>query len=253
MRWGEWKPFYRHISKCLHIDSDADRRATWTLHGLLRAEEVHEATRILYKNLFGKNVIVCGAGPNLDAEIDLMIDRGLDDTLVVIAADGAYEALRKRGVNCHIVVTDLDGDRGGLRHAHMEETIVAVHAHGDNETRVREIVPQLDGVIGSTQVEPTRLVSLWGGFTDGDRACYMAAHYGARNIVLVGMDFGHVVGKWSKPTLRGNVLASPRKALKLRIGKWLLSILNARYGVRLAHIQDEFCCHCQDGSLRPKR
>ena len=38
----------------------------------------------------------------------------------------------------------------------------------------------------------------FGGFTDGDRCVFLANHFKAKKIILLGMDFGTRIGKYSK-------------------------------------------------------
>jgi len=74
-------------------------------------------------------------------------------------------------------------------------------------------------------VEPTERVFLWGGFTDGDRAGYVVTAYSPREIILAGMDFGKMVGKWSKPSHETHFSAPQRKLVKLEIARELISTL----------------------------
>jgi len=106
-----------------------------------------------------------------------------------------------------------------------------VHAHGDNMDSVKSIVPKLGNILGSTQVEPTDRAFLWGGFTDGDRACHVVCEYSPQKIILAGMDFGVKVGKWSKPGHDSHFLADSRKRIKLEIAEELISSLVKRTGV----------------------
>jgi hypothetical protein len=87
------------------------------------------------------------------------------------------------------------------------------------------MVPELGPVLGSTQVEPTDRAFLWGGFTDGDRACYLVITYSPREVILAGMDFGRTVGKWSKPMKDTHFPAPQRKIVKLEIAHELISAL----------------------------
>ena len=93
------------------------------------------------------------------------------------------------------------------------------------------MVPDLGQVLGSTQVEPTERTFLWGGFTDGDRACYVVAAYSPREIILAGMDFGGVVGKWSKPSHDTHFPAPQRKLVKLEIARNLITTLFERVDI----------------------
>jgi len=65
-----------------------------------------------------------------------------------------------------------------------------IHAHGDNGPAVEAWAPRFTGpVVGTTQAKPVGGLRNFGGFTDGDRAVLMAAHFGASKINLVGFDF----------------------------------------------------------------
>jgi uncharacterized Rossmann fold enzyme len=76
--------------------------------------------------------------------------------------------------------------------------------------------------IGTTQVKPLQNVYNFGGFTDGDRAVFLANEFGAINIVLVGMDFGEKIGRYSKTKVKDEKL----KIAKMAVGKELLEWLS---------------------------
>ncbi|MHA1636717.1 MAG: 6-hydroxymethyl-7,8-dihydropterin pyrophosphokinase, partial [Candidatus Thorarchaeota archaeon] len=84
---------------------------------------------------------------------------------------------------------------------------------------------------------PRSNVFLWGGFTDGDRACYMVAHYEPKRIILAGMDFGENIGRWSKPGHSTTFLADGRKLLKLKIAEYLLSVLWMGTGIDYTYLK----------------
>ncbi len=239
MDWAEWKPLYLRIVDMLGLDVEADRRATAMLDRLLASRDVDDLVQKLRRTIYDTEVIVCGAAPSLDAHLRMIKEQHFADGRVVIAADGALEALIGEEVHCDIVVTDLDGDRGGLIPSTRQGTLAVVHAHGDNIPLIRSVVPRASNIIGSTQVEPTEHVHLWGGFTDGDRACYLAAHYSPRKIILAGMDFGSIVGRWSKPACESASPASRQKRLKMSIGRWLLSTIEKRFHVPLTYVDNE--------------
>ncbi|MGY5875100.1 MAG: 6-hydroxymethylpterin diphosphokinase MptE-like protein, partial [Candidatus Thorarchaeota archaeon] len=131
-------------------------------------------------------------------------------------------ALLEVGLRCDIIVTDLDGDIDDIRTQQEQGALVIVHAHGDNIDSLRAIVPTLQPILASTQVEPTERAFLWGGFTDGDRACHIISHYNPESVVLAGMDFGKVVGRWSKPERDEDFPADERKQIKLSIAEELV-------------------------------
>jgi uncharacterized Rossmann fold enzyme len=68
---------------------------------------------------------------------------------------------------------------------------VAVHAHGDNQAALAEHVPNCtrEQVLATTQAAPVGPVRNFGGFTDGDRAAFLADHLGASDLVFLGWDF----------------------------------------------------------------
>ncbi len=225
MRWEEWKPFYLDIVDRLGLDIQADRMATTLLTNLLENIDSEPLLRNLKELVAGRTVIVCGAGPSLKRHLEIITESKEFNNAVYVAADGAISAFVNLGLHCDIIVTDLDGRMEHIREAIEQGTLAIVHAHGDNMETVRASVSSLGKILGSTQVEPTDNVFLWGGFTDGDRACYIIAQNAPRRIVLAGMDFGTTVGKWSKPNHERKFHASKRKRIKLQIAEELLTHL----------------------------
>ena len=61
----------------------------------------------------------------------------------------------------------------------------------------------------------------FGGFTDGDRCVFLAEYFKAKKIVLIGMDFGDKIVKYSKK----KVIDRKTKLKKLECGKKLLEWL----------------------------
>jgi len=145
-----------------------------------------------------EKVIVFGAGPSLKPNLaDLKhVDLG---EFTLIAADGATTALLEEGLVPDIIVTDLDGRMDDLIKANQQGALMVVHAHGNNPEQIEKYTPQLVNVLGTTQSKPLASVYNFGGFTDGDRAVFLAMALGARIIVLSGMDFGKTVTHYSRP------------------------------------------------------
>jgi uncharacterized Rossmann fold enzyme len=100
---------------------------------------------------------------------------------------------------------------------------MVVHAHGDNSEKIH-FVKNFKNCIGTTQTKPVGRVHNFGGFTDGDRCVFLANHFKAKKIILLGMDFGTRIGKYSKTT----VVNRNTKIAKLRRGKKLLEWLAQR-------------------------
>ncbi|MHA2378587.1 MAG: 6-hydroxymethylpterin diphosphokinase MptE-like protein [Candidatus Thorarchaeota archaeon] len=225
MEWKEWEPLYDSIVNRLNLDSQADRKATAVLSRLLQDKDPEPTLRQIKELIRGKSTIVCGAGPSLDRHLrDSIAPETLQDSTCV-ASDGAASGLLELGFSCDILVTDLDGDLQSIREVVRRGAIPVVHAHGDNIELVREVVPTFETVVGSTQVEPTERVFLWGGFTDGDRACHLVSHYEPSGVILAGMDFGDTVGRWSKPGHETSYPADSIKRQKLAIAGELLERL----------------------------
>src|SRR5436853_6179301 len=67
-----------------------------------------------------------------------------------------------------------------------------VHGHGDNGPAFRKWATLFVGkTVATTQSRPTGGLRNFGGFTDGDLAVFLADHFGAASIHLVGFDFAH--------------------------------------------------------------
>lgn len=225
MEWTEWEPIYLDIVSRLGLNSTMDRQATQLLTELLQSIDPNPLLRILEERLQDKVVVVCGAGPSLKRHVQKLKGRSDFQDLVFVAADGAISLLLEEDCKCDIIVTDLDGNYNDIRTATHNDTLTIVHGHGDNMDKIRDIVPELGAVLGSTQVEPTERAFLWGGFTDGDRACYVVTTYSPKEVILAGMDFGDIVGKWSKPSQNRHFSAPERKRIKLEIARELITSL----------------------------
>jgi len=211
LSFPQWHSEYKRIASLLNIDEEKDREATLLLSHLLsgRKPPLDEAQ----KRISGRHVFVYGTGPSLETS-----KVGTPS----IAADGATSYLLEKGKTPEIIVTDLDGRIGDLRKADSCGSILFIHAHGDNMERIRRHVPRFKNVVGTTQSEPRRNVYNFGGFTDGDRALFLAKAFGASRVTCLGFDFGDVVGRYSKPYLRKDRNASPIKQKKLEITHYLI-------------------------------
>ena len=141
----------------------------------------------------------------------------------VFAASTATDRLADAGVPVDAMVTDLDKNpETGAERTERGEPVV-VHAHGDNRDSIDEWLPRYDArhVLATTQAAPRTPVANPGGFTDGDRAAFLADALGAAELVFVGWDF-------DDPGV------SDGKARKLRWAERLLAWLERRRGERFA-------------------
>jgi hypothetical protein len=67
--------------------------------------------------------------------------------------------------------------------------------------KIARLTPFFNNVLGTTQAQPAGNLYNFGGFTDGDRALFLAVALGASEITLAGMDFGDVVTRYSRPNI----------------------------------------------------
>ena len=174
-------------------------------------------TNVIRDLIENKPVFVIGAGPSLPSCISILKKH---KKTAKIVADGATKAIMENGLRPDIVVTDLDGDIASLKKAGRTNTIMVVHAHGDNSENIH-FVKNFKNCIGTTQTKPVGKVNNFGGFTDGDRCVFLANHFKAKKIILLGMDFGSRIGKYSKTRVINRTI----KIKKLRRGKKLLAWL----------------------------
>ena len=129
-----------------------------------------------------------------------------------------------KNITPDIINTDLDGRLSDLILSNKRGTIVIIHAHGDNLEAINQHFSSFPGVVmGTTQNRPLSHVQNYGGFTDGDRCIFLATKMEAAKIFLFGFDFGNIIGKYSKPNLRGDELANESKLRKLQWAQKLIS------------------------------
>ncbi|HDG64329.1 MAG: DUF115 domain-containing protein [Thermococcus sp.] len=219
MKWDHWKSFYLQILSKMGYDMEKDREAALLLRELLLENENYILTENI-KERIGERVYVFGAGPSLEKKLER---REFGGTL--ISSDGATSALLENGIVPHIIVTDLDGNFEDIKRANGLGAYVVVHAHGDNMDKLKHYVPKLKNVLGTCQTQPLDIIYNFGGFTDGDRAVFLAEGLGAKEIFLIGFDFGEIVGKWSKPYLKEHTPIWESKKKKFEIAQILLDWL----------------------------
>jgi uncharacterized Rossmann fold enzyme len=224
VKFIDWFPYYQNIRQQFGYSTEKDQEAAYYLSRIIKRKAL--TPKVLHKKIAGKRVLVIGAGPSLEKNI-IFIKKSRK--FVKIVSDGAVQALIENNIKPDIVVTDLDGNQSFLQKAEKVGALMVVHAHGDNIQILRKLVPRFRHIIGSTQVMPVKNVYNFGGFTDGDRSVFLAEEFGAKEIVLLGMDFGAHIGKYSKEAVKNVEL----KKKKLRAGKRLLEMLAKQSRSRL--------------------
>jgi hypothetical protein len=217
VKFVDWFPYYQGIRAEFGYSSEKDQEAARMLSDMTKKKAVDP--RILEKKIKGKNVIVIGAGSGLEDERATKYIKK-NKGFVTIAADGAVQFLLENKIKPNIVVTDLDGDPASLQKAEKSGATMVVHAHGDNTDLLKKMVPKFKKIIATTQVMPLDNVYNFGGFTDGDRCVFLADEFGAKKIVLLGMELDSP-GKYSKKKVKNPEL----KKQKMQAGRRLLEML----------------------------
>lgn len=214
MEFADWEPVYEAILSDFGYPREGDERARDLLAQLLSPPAYDPRTLDL-----SGTVAIAGAADCLTDELHVVRDAD-----AVVAASSAAAVIRENGLELDCLVTDLDGTPELAPELTAEGVPVAVHAHGDNTALLDRMVPTLhpEFVIPTTQAAPTARVYNFGGFTDGDRAAFLADSCGAARLCFPGWEF-------DDPTV------SDAKARKLawaeRLLYWLETRRNERFPV----------------------
>ncbi|MGC8613568.1 MAG: 6-hydroxymethylpterin diphosphokinase MptE-like protein [Conexivisphaera sp.] len=217
-----WLPSYAAIARALGLNPLADVVAAAAL-GIAAIPRTVGENR-LRSIVEGRPAVVVGAGPSLERWAGLIAGGWPPFPRSLIAADDATTALLSRGVVPDVIVTDLDGDAGAIGRAARMGSVVVVLAHGDNIAGALRAASTLPGLVPTGQVVPLPNSRVYGGFTDGDRAVYLAAAMGATRAILVAMELEGEIGDYSRKNKGGDEWIR-RKRMKLRIARALLDAL----------------------------
>jgi len=209
-----WNKKYSEILQEFKYNEKQDMESAIILDLILRKPV---SIKKIIDKIKGESVFVIGAGPSLSMAIPVL--KNFKKT-VKIVADSAVKVLVENGINPDIIVTDLDGDEDSLIKVGKTNSIFVVHAHGDNIAKLY-LAENFKNCIGTTQSKPFKKIQNFGGFTDGDRAVFLASHFDAKKIILFGMDFGEKIGKYSQT----KAVERKIKLKKLRKAKSLLEWL----------------------------
>jgi 2-amino-4-hydroxy-6-hydroxymethyldihydropteridine diphosphokinase len=199
MNYDQWAKIYVTICEELHLDTTKDIVAGECFDHLIASYLKYYITNDTIRTIIqDKTIFVFGAAPSLDQQVKK--NMCTFENQILIAADGATSCLIKYDIIPDIIVTDLDGVIADQLKANEKKSILVIHAHGDNSDVVQKTIPKIKGpYIGTIQTDPTNLcfVKNFGGFTDGDRAVFLADHFHAKKIVLVGFDCKKAPGFYS--------------------------------------------------------
>lgn len=213
LTWAEWERMYERIVADFGFDPAADRAGRDELAAQVGARALRPAQ---LPSLADETVAIVGAAPSLSPTA---VRSAPVDT--IIAASGAAAVLTGADVSVDMVVTDLDGSPATAAWLSQLGHPVVVHAHGDNRPQLRRWLPSIatEHCLPTTQVRPRGPVVNAGGFTDGDRAAFLACGLGAAELTFPGWDF-------DDPSV------GPAKRRKLAWAERLLHWLERRRGDR---------------------
>ena len=206
-----WKTRFKEIRKEFGYREIDDFLSAKKLNLLLKKRFLKKQFQDMITD---KTVLIIGAGPSLSKSL-FYIKKCKNVTKIV--ADGAVKALLEKNIKPDILVTDLDGDLESIKKIGRTEIPIIVHAHGDNYNKL-EIVKKFSNIFGTTQTAEFGKMKNFGGFTDGDRCVFLAEFFNAKKIILIGMDFGQEIGKYSKHKIINRKI----KIKKLKFGKSIL-------------------------------
>jgi len=170
-------------------DRASDENAVRVLKAVTLNSDLHSGDDA--SELLEDTVTVIGNAPCLEDDLQ---KKGVAGT--IICAGSAVGRALAAGVVPDMVFTDLDGDLQPQLELSSRGAFTFIHAHGDNTDLITSCAGQFEGpVVLTTQSTPEYTVFNYGGFTDGDRAVCFAAHFGVKEIRLVGFDYQHPMEK----------------------------------------------------------
>lgn len=215
MNFERWEPVYDAILSDFGYDPEADQHARDRLYATIEDQQTLDVGQL---RMDAASVAIAGAGPSLEDDCEMV--RTAD---IVVAASTAAGRLREAGLAVDCVVTDLDKHESEVVSLSREEVPVVVHAHGDNIQAIERVVPKVASrvLVPTTQAKPRPPVRNFGGFTDGDRAAFLADAMGATELTFPGWDFE-------------DATVGPEKARKLQWAERLLYWLERRRGDHFA-------------------
>ncbi|MEF8907641.1 MAG: 6-hydroxymethylpterin diphosphokinase MptE-like protein [Haloarculaceae archaeon] len=213
MNFETWEPVYEAILASFGFDRAADERARDRFAEIVGDRDPADLDGLAVED---SSVAIAGGAATLSDELDTV-----ENADTVFAAGASVSRLQEASLDVDCVVTDLDSAPEQAVALAREGTPVVAHAHGDNIPGVEEYGPRLaeGALVPTTQAAPAGPVRNFGGFTDGDRAAFLADYLGAADFVFPGWDFE-------------DASVDPMKARKLGWAERLLYWLEWRRGER---------------------
>ena len=239
MEFGLWEKYYKDILEDFGFSRSKDEESAKLLDEILSIEGCYTLEELTERVSFSDKFIVFGAGPSLKKHVKMLKEEYDLRDYVLVTADGATTALIEERICPDVVATDLDGNLDDIMLANLRGADVVIHAHGDNIDKIASLTSFFDNKMGTTQAQPIGNLYNFGGFTDGDRAIFLAVALGASQIILAGMDFGTKVTKYSRPNLDVEVAdADDFKRKKLMYAEMLTDWIRDNEPVELINLVD---------------
>lgn len=240
MEFGLWEKYYTEILEDFGFSRENDEESAKLLDEILSTEGCLTLDDLSEIVGFSNKFIVFGAGPSLKEHVTFLKENYDLRDYVLVAADGATTALIEQKIAPDIVATDLDGNLDDILLANFRGANVVIHAHGDNIDKIAKLTPFFTSVLGTTQAQPVGNLYNFGGFTDGDRALFLAVALGASEITLAGMDFGDMVTKYSRPNIETELAkADEFKKKKLKYAEMFTQWIIDNENVEITNLCDE--------------
>ena len=217
MEFGLWEKYYTEILEDFGFSRKNDEESAKLLDEILSTEGCLTLEDLKGFVDFSDKFIVFGAGPSLKEHVKFLKENYDLKDYILVSADGATTALIEEKIAPDRVSTDLDGNLDDILLANFRGANIVIHAHGDNIDKIARLTPFFTSVLGTTQAQPVGNLYNFGGFTDGDRALFLAVALGASEITLAGMDFGEIVTKYSRPNIETE-LAKADEFKKKKLG-----------------------------------
>ena len=202
MEFGLWEKYYTEILDDFGFSRENDEKSAKLLDEILSEEGCLTLDELGEFTCFSDKFIIFGAGPSLKEHVTFLKENCNLKDYVLLAADGATTALIDEKIAPDIIATDLDGNLDDILIANFRGANIVIHAHGDNIEKIAQLTPFFTSILGTTQSQPIGNLYNFGGFTDGDRALFLAVALGASQITLAGMDFGDTVTRYSRPNIK---------------------------------------------------
>ena len=240
MEFGLWEKYYTEILEDFGFSRENDEESAKLLDEILSTEGCLTLDDLSEIVAFSNKFIVFGAGPSLKEHVTFLKENYDLRDYVLVAADGATTALIEQKIAPDIVATDLDGNLDDILLANFRGANVVIHAHGDNIDKIAKLTPFFTSVLGTTQAQPVGNLYNFGGFTDGDRALFLAVALEASEITLAGMDFGDIVTKYSRPNIETELAkADEFKKKKLKYAEMFTQWIIDNENVEITNLCDE--------------